>query len=706
MDEELPPNSDEEEDVTPDISQEDNKTDTEKESNADDENKVIIKPDSEDNSILDEDLTEEDEELEQEEEISLLSAATPSEAVYVSNENELRRAVGTDGTIIVEGTIELSGEEALYVSKGAEVNLQGGKIVGNGGEKLDGASIVVGEGATLELEDIVLDMTNLTLETNGILVKGSLMIEDGTEIICTEQKEQNYEITGIRVEGDCIMSGGIISGFPFGGVSVGSKGRFVLEGGEISGNGNWSDPDNGGDGINSGGEVIINDGLIIGNMSGLMNWAKATINGGEIRENEVGIVNQNIDNITGETFTPELYLNGGEIAENKDCAIRNRRGGTIYMEDGTVIAGAQVLESAVHAMAIGLSDSSAVVRNATNAAFYMNGGSISAGENEIAFLNDSTAKLEMKGGEITANGEQSIALYNENTKKNSVILSGGSLKATGTGSKAVENSGTIVYSKDVEIEAADQYLVTVDSGSGGSISPATGVFEAGQKVTFSITPDAGYKISDVKIDGTSIGAVGSYSLNVVSNHRIEAVFAQKSSSGGSSGGSSGDGGRSSSGSKSTTSGTITTDAKKGRVNSLTGIITGTGSGYSKWIQETAQAEGAAPCWKLQYADGTWATGAMITDAAGKISEQPLWEMINGSWYAFGADSYAKSGFVFDPALNGFFYVDINSGMKTGWQQINEAWYYFNEVSDGTRGKMLTNAWKDGHYVNEQGIRVS
>ena len=172
MEEELPPNSDEEEDVTPDTSQEDNKTDTEKESNADDENKVIIKPDSEDNSILDEDedLTEEDEELEQEEEISLLSAATPSEAVYVSNENELRRAVGTDGTIIVEGTIELSGEEALYVSKGVEVNLQGGKIVGNGGEKLDGASIVVGEGATLELEDIVLDMTNLTLETNGILV--------------------------------------------------------------------------------------------------------------------------------------------------------------------------------------------------------------------------------------------------------------------------------------------------------------------------------------------------------------------------------------------------------------------------------------------------------------------------------------------------------------------------------------------------------
>lgn len=157
---------------------------------------------------------------------------------------------------------------------------------------------------------------------------------------------------------------------------------------------------------------------------------------------------------------------GGEIAENKDRAIRNRRGGTIYMEDGTVIAGAQVLENTVHAMAIGLSDSSAVVRNATNAAFYMNGGSISAGENEIAFLNDSTAKLEMKGGEITANGEQSIALYNKNTKKNSVILSGGSLKATGLGSKAVENSGTIVYSKDVEIEAAHQYLVTVDSGSG------------------------------------------------------------------------------------------------------------------------------------------------------------------------------------------------------------------------------------------------
>lgn len=725
MDEELSPDVDEDQETTPDFDVDekedlipDSDAGKDNSSNADQKKDEITVPDIDNNIITDDETGEEEkeeslpeeEELVQEE-LSLLSAATPSDAVYVSNENELRQAMGTSGTIIVDGEIELSGEEPL-VFRDTEVSLQGGKIVGNGGEDLDGGLIVVDAGAVLELEDIELDMTNLTMETNGIYVTGSLRINDGTEIICTEQKEQNYDVSGVWIRGKCTMSGGRISGFPGGGVHTDDRkgsGTFILEGGEISGNSNWSDPDNGGDGINNGGNVIMNGGLITGNKAGLFNGGNATINGGEIRDNEIGIFNNDRDNMTGETYTSQLYLNGGEISENEDCAILNSNDGTVYMKDGTVIEGIQVLENAVYAMATRSNDSQAVVVNEENASFHMDGGSISAyGENEIAFVNDDTGKLEMKGGEIIAAGNQSVALYNTNATKNSVVIAGGSLKASGTGSKAVENSGSIEYSKDVEIEAAGQFLVSVNSGEGGTVSPTTGVFDAGQTVTFSITPNSGYRINDVKVDGTSIGAVSSYKLTVAANHIIEVSFAQKTTSGGSSGGSSGGGGRSSSGSKSTSTGTIIIDAKKGPVNSLTGIVTGTESGYSKWIQEVpeTQTEGTEPRWKLQYADGTWATGVMVTDAAGNVNEQPAWEMINGSWYVFGADGYAKSGFVIDPALNGIFYVDINSGMKTGWQQVNEAWYYFNEVSDGTKGKMLTNAWKDGHYVNEQGVRVS
>lgn len=186
----------------------------------------------------------------------------------------------------------------------------------------------------------------------------------------------------------------------------------------------------------------------------------------------------------------------------------------------------------------------------------------------------------------------------------------------------------------------------------------------------------------------------------------EEVDPGDSGNSGGSGGSSGGGG----GGRSTTSGIVTTDSKKGQVHSITGIITGSGDGYSKWISETLQ-EGAEIRWKLQYADGTFAAGSYVTDeqgnpvkdAAGNLVEQPLWEMVNGAWYAFGADGYVKTGRIFDPAQNGWFYVDVNTGMKTGWQQIDGKWYYFNQASDGTKGIMYTSrTTPDGYNVKEDG----
>ena len=42
-------------------------------------------------------------------------------------------------------------------------------------------------------------------------------------------------------------------------------------------------------------------------------------------------------------------------------------------------------------------------------------------------------------------------------------------------------------------------------------------------------------------------------------------------------------------------------------------------------------------------------------------------------------------------------------MVTGWAQIDGQWRYFNPVSDGKRGIMLTDSWIDGWYVNPDGI---
>ena len=50
----------------------------------------------------------------------------------------------------------------------------------------------------------------------------------------------------------------------------------------------------------------------------------------------------------------------------------------------------------------------------------------------------------------------------------------------------------------------------------------------GSSKTFTITPDAGYVIEDVLVDGESVGAVDKYTFeNVREKHTIEAVFAEQ-----------------------------------------------------------------------------------------------------------------------------------------------------------------------------------
>lgn len=31
------------------------------------------------------------------------------------------------------------------------------------------------------------------------------------------------------------------------------------------------------------------------------------------------------------------------------------------------------------------------------------------------------------------------------------------------------------------------------------------------------------------------------------------------------------------------------------------------------------------------------------------------------------------------------------------------WYYFNEISDDTKGALMTNVWVDNYYVNQEGM---
>ncbi len=70
------------------------------------------------------------------------------------------------------------------------------------------------------------------------------------------------------------------------------------------------------------------------------------------------------------------------------------------------------------------------------------------------------------------------------------------------------------------------FTITASAGTGGTISPSGKVVvKYGESKRFTITPDKGYKIKDVLVDGKSVGGVSVYTFeNIDSDHSIEVIF--------------------------------------------------------------------------------------------------------------------------------------------------------------------------------------
>ena len=70
------------------------------------------------------------------------------------------------------------------------------------------------------------------------------------------------------------------------------------------------------------------------------------------------------------------------------------------------------------------------------------------------------------------------------------------------------------------------YPITVISGSGGTVSPSSANVNYGGSQTFTISPNTGYQVADVLVDGADRGAITSYTFsNVTATHTISATFA-------------------------------------------------------------------------------------------------------------------------------------------------------------------------------------
>ena len=137
-----------------------------------------------------------------------------------------------------------------------------------------------------------------------------------------------------------------------------------------------------------------------------------------------------------------------------------------------------------------------------------------------------------------------------------------------------------------------------------------------------------------------------------------------------------------------------------------GVISTGGNSTSQMQWQSWQSADGTAMWRLRRQDGTYVTGAVRVDENGIRTELPAWAQMGDIWYVFGADGYMKTGFVYDPAYEGWFFCDESGRMLTGWQQIDGTWYYFNTAPDGTRGRMYASAvTPDGYTVDEQGAWI-
>ena len=232
------------------------------------------------------------------------------------------------------------------------------------------------------------------------------------------------------------------------------------------------------------------------------------------------------------------------------------------------------------------------------------------------------------------------------------------------------------------------YTVTVENDGNGSASAAPVSATMGEKITLTVTPNSGYRFKEWQIVSGDVTISDDTFTMPAGNVVVKAVFERKSSDGG---------GRDSSSDRDTSSSAIRKDPIKGRISSDRGIITGAANstandGYSHWMQNEHG-------WWLRFADNSYPKGRKH----GTSGSAYAWEYINGSWWAFDENGYAKTGWLRDEAFGGWFYMDPERGMQTGWVLIDGAWYYFHPVSDGRKGIMYAGQkTPDGYYVDENG----
>jgi len=133
-------------------------------------------------------------------------------------------------------------------------------------------------------------------------------------------------------------------------------------------------------------------------------------------------------------------------------------------------------------------------------------------------------------GTVAKSPSQSTYHYGDSVQLQATPSAGWVFSAWSGALTGSVNPSTLTVNGNMDVTASftlTQFTITSSAGSGGSISPSGGVVVSyGSSQAFTISPSTGYQVSDVLVDGVSVGAVSSYTFSGVQvDHTLSATFA-------------------------------------------------------------------------------------------------------------------------------------------------------------------------------------
>ena len=243
---------------------------------------------------------------------------------------------------------------------------------------------------------------------------------------------------------------------------------------------------------------------------------------------------------TGAELVATLLDAAGTVLETKKTSIGGAISGETFQTETVTFSrlGTRVVVRAAvpgkdlltfEGLAVGLGDFTA---NGTNYTYTLQNDS-GATSTLVTAVSGNGEPVSINGQALSTGGSATVAIPNSGTTDIVVRIGAKTytltiLRNSGAGGNE-GNSGTGGNeggSGSTGGSGYSYYTIKATAGAGGSISPSGNVsVREGRDQTFTITPDKGYAVANVKIDGKSIGAAKSYTFeNVSRTHTIEVIF--------------------------------------------------------------------------------------------------------------------------------------------------------------------------------------